>query len=670
MRLRATSSSSTAYKTVRVGNGVTASWNASTDTLTLTGSASLAVYDTLLSEVSYQDTGTDTSSGSHPVRTVTWTVNDGTNSYNTTSQVTIDRAPVVSVANVALNSTTVAASSLFTASDPDGDAITTYTFKDTGNGNFVLNGIIQANNQEIDVTASQLSQLSYQSAGGTDSLQVRVSDGTLWSTWQSFTVTGPVLVDLTEYASMAATTVAAGAATTVDVYTVNRGSVSSGASASAIYLSTDGNINTSDTLLATVSDPALSPNGVAGYVDHHAVSVTLPANLAPGTYYIGAIANYNNQIAESNTSNDASAPVQITVTAPAPPALPDLTEYASMATATVAAGAATTVDVYTVNRGSVTSGASASAIYLSTDGNIKTSDTLLATVSDPALSPNGVAGYVDHHAVSVTLPANLAPGTYYIGAIANYNNQIAESNTSNDASAPVQITVAAPAPPALPDLTEYASMATATVAAGAATTVDVYTVNRGSVTSGASASAIYLSTDGNIKTSDTLLATVSDPALSPNGVAGYVDHHAVSVTLPANLAPGTYYIGAIANYNNQIAESNTSNDASAPIQITVTAPAGTAMANTPNASGHESPTVSDTFVFATNFGQNTINNFDPNHDTITIDHRVFADVAALMAHTSDNSSGNAVIAANAHNTITLGVATEILQHHLHDFIIT
>ncbi len=177
-----------------VGNGVTASWNASTDTLTLTGSATLAVYDTLLSEVSYQDTGTDSSTGSHPLRTVTWTVNDGTTSFSTTSQIAIDRAPVVTVANVALNSglTTVAASSLFTASDPDGDAITTYAFKDTGNGHFVLNGVAQANNQEIDVTAAQLSQLTYQNAVGTDSLQIRVNDGTLWSAWQSFTVTGPV----------------------------------------------------------------------------------------------------------------------------------------------------------------------------------------------------------------------------------------------------------------------------------------------------------------------------------------------------------------------------------------------------------------------------------------------------------------------------------------------
>ena len=177
-----------------VGNGVTASWNASTDTLTLTGSATLAVYDTLLSEVSYQDTGIDASTGSHPLRTVTWTVNDGTASFNTTSQIAIERAPVATVANVALSSdfTPVAASSLLAASDPDGDAIATYAFKDTGNGHFFLNGIAQANNQEIDVTAAQLSQLTYQSSGGADSLQVRISDGTLWGAWQSFTVTGPV----------------------------------------------------------------------------------------------------------------------------------------------------------------------------------------------------------------------------------------------------------------------------------------------------------------------------------------------------------------------------------------------------------------------------------------------------------------------------------------------
>ena len=184
-----------------VGSGVTASWNASTDTLTLTGSATLAVYDTLLSEVSFQDTGSDSSTGSHPERTVSWTVNDGTANLTNTSQIEIDRAPVVTVANVVLsaNATTVAASSLFTASDADGDTIASYAFKDIGNGHFFLNGVVQANNQEIDVTAAQLSQLTYESAGGTDSLQVSANDGTTWSPWQSFTVTGPAVTAIESF---------------------------------------------------------------------------------------------------------------------------------------------------------------------------------------------------------------------------------------------------------------------------------------------------------------------------------------------------------------------------------------------------------------------------------------------------------------------------------------
>ena len=293
-----------------LGNSVTASWNATTDTLTLSGTASTVVYDTLLSEITFQDTGTDASSGSHPVRTVTWTINDGTNSYSATSTididrgpvatnntatdavgttlsttaasgvlenasdldgdsltvtavsdtahgagpvgsalagvyghltlnangsysyvadntaaisgaptgshlqdtfsytvsdgnggtttasltVTLDRAPVVTASNVTLSAghTSVAASSLFSTADPDGNTITTYAFEDTGSGHFVLNGVVQANNQEIDVIAAQLSQLTYQGvAGSVDTLEVRVNDGALWGNWTSFTVMDP-----------------------------------------------------------------------------------------------------------------------------------------------------------------------------------------------------------------------------------------------------------------------------------------------------------------------------------------------------------------------------------------------------------------------------------------------------------------------------------------------
>ena len=105
--------------------GVTVSWNAGTATLTLTGTASLATYQTLLDEVTYQETGTDASSGSHPQRTVTWTVNDGTKNLVTTSQVTIDRAPAANndtAADVVGTALSVSAASGVLANDTDLDA--------------------------------------------------------------------------------------------------------------------------------------------------------------------------------------------------------------------------------------------------------------------------------------------------------------------------------------------------------------------------------------------------------------------------------------------------------------------------------------------------------------------------------------------------------------------
>ena len=107
------------------------------------------------------------------------------------STVAVDRAPVVTAQNKTLvHNQTVAASSLFTAADPDGNTITTYALKDvTGNGHFVVNGVTQATNVEIDLTAAQLAQTTYVAGSATDQLSVRASDGMYWSAWQGVTAT-------------------------------------------------------------------------------------------------------------------------------------------------------------------------------------------------------------------------------------------------------------------------------------------------------------------------------------------------------------------------------------------------------------------------------------------------------------------------------------------------
>ena len=116
------------------------------------------------------------------------------------------QGPIVSASNVSLSANSIAASSLFTASDPNGYSIIAYAFMDTGPGHFVLNGVAQPDNQEIDISAAQLSQLTYQSVPGRlDTLQIRAQDSSAWGAWTSFTVTAPPYVIQTDTNSFGTT---------------------------------------------------------------------------------------------------------------------------------------------------------------------------------------------------------------------------------------------------------------------------------------------------------------------------------------------------------------------------------------------------------------------------------------------------------------------------------
>ena len=110
----------------------------------------------------------------------------------------VNQAPVVTATdpiNVAHGANPLA-SSLFSVSDADGDAITKYQFwdstADAASGHWVVNGVAQGAGMAIDVTAAQLAQTTFQSGSGTDDLWVRASDGTDWGAWQEFHVTAPV----------------------------------------------------------------------------------------------------------------------------------------------------------------------------------------------------------------------------------------------------------------------------------------------------------------------------------------------------------------------------------------------------------------------------------------------------------------------------------------------
>jgi hypothetical protein len=106
-----------------------------------------------------------------------------------------NHAPTVTASNVTTTSVgqNIAASSLFSYSDADGQSATQYQFGDgTGgaSGHFVVNGVTQGVGVEINVSAAQLAQTTFQTAPGTDQLYVRAFDGFDWGDWKAFTVTG------------------------------------------------------------------------------------------------------------------------------------------------------------------------------------------------------------------------------------------------------------------------------------------------------------------------------------------------------------------------------------------------------------------------------------------------------------------------------------------------
>jgi hypothetical protein len=111
--------------------------------------------------------------------------------------VNVDHAPVVSLvsgANVSASpGQAVAASSLFSATDLDGDALTYYIYDNTvatSGGHFSISGTPVPSDTMVAVTPAQLAQLVFVAgaSGASDDLNVRAYDGHVYTGWSEFHV--------------------------------------------------------------------------------------------------------------------------------------------------------------------------------------------------------------------------------------------------------------------------------------------------------------------------------------------------------------------------------------------------------------------------------------------------------------------------------------------------
>ena len=317
------------------------------------------------------------------------------------------------------------------------------------------------------------------------------------------------------------------------------------------YLSTNAVLDASDVLLGNTYGYALGVGQSSG----HYTNLTVPTGTTAGSYYVLFVADYLNQVAESNEANNVMA-VGFTVTSPSI----DLTiQQPSLSPTNPAPGTALTMSCYINNQGNAVAPSSSVGFYLSNDATLDAADQLLTSQYGGQL----YTSYPSQRYGTAAVPSSLAPGTYYILFVADYQNQVAETNETNNVSA-LSFTVN---PPGIDLVIQQEQLYSTNTVAGNPVQASCTILNQGNVTAASSTVGFYLSTNPTFDASDVLLSTTTGFSL---GAYQYSSRY-VNPIVPAGTAPGNYYMLFVADPANTVAEVNETNNVRS-LALTIVAP--------------------------------------------------------------------------------------------------
>jgi len=178
------------------------------------------------------------------------------------------------------------------------------------------------------------------------------------------------------------------------------------------------------------------------------MSFRVPSSLRDGIYSAFIVPDVNNDQPESDESGARVFAFKFTVQEglPPPPELVNLTAGSFLPSAAVVTiGEAVNFQWAVQNEGNATAGTFDSGVYISNDPIVTTSDRLLVEAgTSSSLTQGSTRGQsVDNFAI----PADLAPGTYYVAAIVDNRGVIVESQKVDNASNVIEILIEAPLPP-------------------------------------------------------------------------------------------------------------------------------------------------------------------------------------------------------------------------------
>jgi subtilase family serine protease len=346
----------------------------------------------------------------------------------------------------------------------------------------------------------------------------------------------------------------------------------------SFYLSTDATITTSDTYLGKRWVGGLAPGGT----DTAETSLTIPATVVPGTWWVGAIADSGNVVVEPNENDNLRASGAVSIKGA------DLTVVAVGAPQTIATASTIALPVTVKNVGEGGSGTFYLSVYLSSDATITPADSRLAYKVVGPLAPGATAAVT----LDVTV-GNVAAGTWYLGAFADQYNQVKESSETNNTLA-VATTVAGP------DLTVTSASGPSSALTGATVVVNDTVAASG----GGGASFVYvgyyLSADAVVTTADQLLGSRYVTSLA----AGATSAASTSVTIPTTISGGTYHLGVIVDNGGAIPEADEGNNVRDAGVIAITGPdlVATSVSGPASAARGSAVTLSDTVTAAASGG--------------------------------------------------------------------
>jgi len=327
----------------------------------------------------------------------------------------------------------------------------------------------------------------------------------------------------------------------------NAGAGAADTSVTRFYISADSIKDAADVPLTGTRPVPVLPSGDSnGGVQ---TTVTAPLTVAPGSYYLLACADDYQAVPEGDANeNDNCGAAAITV------AGPDLQVLSVTVNGTPAAGATVQVSETITNSGPAAAGTSVTRFYFSKDNVKDALDTLLAGVRVVAAIPAGNSAPAGP--TNVTLPTTVAPGTYYLLACADDNRAVPEGDAENNNCNGTQITLAGA------DLEVTGFTVTGTPGTGATIQVRDTVLNSGPGKAGASVTRFFLSMNATREPGDTALPGVRSVLALASG-ASSTPATPVAVTIPMNVAPGSYFLLACADDNRAVQEEDETNNCAA-----------------------------------------------------------------------------------------------------------